>query len=85
MSRQTLVAAGHTLWQAALGSGGVAAACDALTHGGGFSGAEQGVSVAATAVAAAAFSLVKGYVKDHYAVKAEHLAQEVESMAHKKG
>lgn len=63
LDRADLVAAGHTLWQAALASGGVAIVGDAITNKGvDVSGAEQGLGVIAVACLASLGSLVKGYV-----------------------
>lgn len=61
VTRDDLIRAGHTLYQAAIGSGGVLSILDAVQQGTvNVNVVEQGAGVAGAAVLASAVSLVKG-------------------------
>lgn len=79
-------AALHTLWQAAVGSGGIGAVATALNGGSiNLSGVQQGAGVAGIAVAAAALSVAKStainWIGSHKQNQALKDAFKVEALA----
>lgn len=76
LNRRDVIAAAHTLWQSALGSGGIATIVDNVSpHGLNLSGVKQGAGVAAVAVLAALGALVKAYVLQWLAGRKGALAE----------
>lgn len=82
LNRADVVAAGHTLWQAALGSGGFEIAYDSVTkHGLHLSSVEQGLGVVGVAVVSSLASLVKGYVLQWRAGRSGVVAEVIDAVA----
>lgn len=78
--------AGHTLWQAAVASGGVGEIAKSVTdHSVNLPGVEQGLMVAGVAVAGAGLSVAKSlasnYMVSHKADKSVRAAVELEATA----
>lgn len=83
ITREQLGKAGHTLWQAAVASGGIGEALKSLTdHSVNVPGAEQGLYVAGVAAGGALLSLVKSgvanYSVSHKADKSVRAAAELD-------
>lgn len=85
-TEKQLNASAHTLWQAAVASGGVGEIAKSVTdHSVNIPGVEQGLVVAGVAVGGAALSLLKAaavnYAAIHKNSKAVKAAAEVENLA----